>query len=763
MRKFKLLLFIIIFSVSSLYATYPKVALVLSGGGAKGFAHVSVVEEIKKLGIPIDFICGTSMGGIIGAYYAIGYSSNDIKNMIKKEPLINYLLDQSSRDYSTPPSLFNDNNGIKFSFGIDRNGIGDNPGLLSDQSILSYLNKTTIKSPGEIDFDNLEIPYKAMAINVETGEGKIIDHGYISDAMRATMSLPIVFPPYVLKDGTYCMDGGVFDNLPVFLAKDWGADIIISVDVSSDSLKDSEGFSSLSGAVIQTSNLVTFSNRKESQNNSDIVIKPDVSDFLILDVGKFDQILEKGYEAFEEKKDELIDIRDKISKHRELEFDDESESSHYSNVLNPLITSIKYEKIRFDKSYLFTSIFDKYLNKRLEENLLNDLENDIKSFAKLNNISSVSFNFNPTNRKENSGVLEIGLRDWNKSPSSIDLIGLTKIGFSNHINNRAWFYLSFNLDTQLKKMVAKKISIDLRLNISEAININSKIGYQFIDKNDYELIQFFQFSTSVGSLSPANNTYVKYYIPSFSIGFSVGTGFDLTLSNKLSLELLANYNLVSFSDTTLPDGITPNEAISYENSLLNYINLGLSFSYLNSEASIFSNKGYGIEGIGSMHISNSDINPFVYIKSKYDIPITKKSCIKLGLKFGFSTTNYELSSSYFDLGGYSEIPGYYFGWYTREYLIADLMYQRKLSDNIVPIFVQVGIKGFGFDKYNPIENIYPTNSSFIIESPNSKIPNITNYGIGVYSGIGLKTNFGDIVFGTGYSLNGNFNLVLEFV
>ncbi len=759
-KKIKIFIFILFFSISSIYATYPKVALVLSGGGAKGFAQIGVVDEIMKLGIPIDFICGTSMGGLIGAYYALGYSSEDIIQMIRDNSLFAYLLKNNEKTVS-PPSLFKDSNGLKVSLGLNKNGIGDYPGLIKDQGILSFLNKTTIKSPGEISFDKLYIPYKAVAINASTGSEKILDHGFISDAMRATMSLPIVFPPFILKDGTYCMDGGLVDNLPVQVAIDWGADIIISVDVSSDDLKSGEDYSSLSGIILQTINLTTFGNRENSQKESDILIKPDVSNYLVLDVGSFEQILEKGYEEFEIHKDEFIKIRDEISKYREIKIVDKDSISYYSQLNDPIITDVKFVDItKNNGEYSFTNIFDKYIGKPLSSDILLKLEEDVFSFAQLNNISSVSYNFNPSYIGSSEGVLELDLRSWESSPSKIDLIGLSKLGFSNNPINLAWFYLGFDVHTQLKKMLAEKMSVDLRLNISEKTEINSKIGYMIKATNTYDMTLFTQFGTKFGSLSPANDKYIKYYIPTFSIGFDIGLGFDLRMSNKLSLEFLSNYNLISLYSTTL---LSDTLDISFENPVLNIINFDLSFSYLDMEDSIFAIKGFGANGIGSLKITDGDLGLFCYFDTTFNYELTDFDSLKMNANFGYSSANYQLTSSYFDLGGYNKIPGDYYGAYTREYLLINLVYQRYLGDFISPLFFQSGITFYAHDSYNPVENIFPDCNDFMIKAPNSSIPKLSEFGLGIFSGIGFNTNYGDIIIGGGISINGNFNIVLEFV
>ncbi|MGD1817652.1 MAG: patatin-like phospholipase family protein [Pleomorphochaeta sp.] len=761
-KKIKLLLIILLLSLSSIYATYPKVALVLSGGGAKGFAEIGVVDEIMKMGIPIDFICGTSMGGLIGAYYALGYSTNDLINILKEDPLINYLVPNTYTKNATPPSLLKDSDGLRLSIGVNSNGIGDVPGFLSDQGVISFLNKTTIKSAGEIDFNDLPIPFKAVAIDSATGKEKILDHGFLSDAMRATMSLPIIFPPYVLKDGTYCMDGGLSDNLPVKVAVDWGADIIISVDVSSEGLKGPGDFSTLSGALVQTINLATFSNREESQALSDILVKPDVSDFMILEVNKIDEILEKGYEAFDQHKEDFIKIRDEIKKYRKLEVKNEDASSIYENLQDPLVKYVKFVDINNDKKYSFTNIFDKYINKRLTPEVLKQLEEDITSFGTINDISTVSFNFNLIDKRDYSGNLEIGLRNWDSSPSKIDFSTSMMMGFSNNPDNRAWAYLAVNAHPKIKYVFADRITADLKLRIAENISVVSKVGYQLLDKENLNLNLFSQFGSYFGSLSPANNKYVKYYIPSYSVGFDVGMGLDFKLSNLFSCETLVNYKLVALGAN---EYIASNDnSISFEDTPLNIFNFDFTFTYLNSQDTIFANSGYGVNSINSLNITNGELGYYGYFDGSFAYPITKNDTIKAEAKFGFSTANYQLTSSYFDLGGYKELPGYYFGSFTREYFSFSLLYQRYLNEIIYPLYLQAGMKFYGTDNsYNPILNIYPTDTSSMLKAPANKIPSITDLGFGIFTGVGIKTNFGDVIFGTGVSINGNFNIVLEFV
>ncbi|MBK5200193.1 MAG: patatin-like phospholipase family protein, partial [Spirochaetaceae bacterium] len=374
-KKATLILSITLFILSPIFAAYPKVAVVLSGGGAKGYAEIAVIEEIQKLGIPIDFICGTSMGALVGGFYAAGYSSEEIKRMIKSNDMASMLLIPTYTETNELPGVFEEEINSFYSFGISNKGIGDVPGLVGDQLIQQFLSRFLIKNSSSMAFSKLSIPFKAVTTNVTTSDKFILDSGLLQDAMRASMSLPLIFSPYILLDGTYTMDGGLNDNLPVFLARDWGADIIIAVNVSADGLKEPGGYSTLSGVTLQLISLITFKKSDGLLGKDDLVIKPQVSDFTILNMGRYDDILKKGYEAAIANKDKLLALRDKIAKTRDLV--PYSVVGTYSQLPDPLVREVRIVDVtRNSQSYSLSTIFDEFIGKTLNDANLDKLESD---------------------------------------------------------------------------------------------------------------------------------------------------------------------------------------------------------------------------------------------------------------------------------------------------------------------------------------------------------------------------------------------------
>lgn len=248
----------------------PTVALVLSGGGAKGAAHVGVIEYIEELGIPVDMVLGTSMGGLIGGLYALGYTVPEMDSLVRNMDWNWALSDRLSRKYlsyadtkykekyllSIPFFYERDYYNMKVAdehrfddirrhevlhIGADNengaellknNLLGSLPsGYIYGQNVSNLISSLTIGYQDSIDFQSLPIPFACVATDMVSGKAKIWHSGKMNTAMRSTMSIPGVFAP-VRTDGMVLVDGGMRDNYPTALAREMGADIIIGVDLS---------------------------------------------------------------------------------------------------------------------------------------------------------------------------------------------------------------------------------------------------------------------------------------------------------------------------------------------------------------------------------------------------------------------------------------------------------------------------------------------------------------------------------------------------
>lgn len=212
-------------------AIRPKVALVLEGGGAKGFAHVGVLKVLEERKVPIDMVIGTSMGSIVGAAYATGRSVDELEQLLastKWEQLFSESAERRMvwyrRKAGRSGELFGDGK-----IGIRNGELVIPSALVQGQKIEPVLRLLFAKVPPNVDFNELPVPYRAVAADIETGEAVVLDHGNIALAARASMSVPTFFSP-VQVDGHLLVDGGITNNLPVDVALAMGADVIIAVE-----------------------------------------------------------------------------------------------------------------------------------------------------------------------------------------------------------------------------------------------------------------------------------------------------------------------------------------------------------------------------------------------------------------------------------------------------------------------------------------------------------------------------------------------------
>jgi len=211
----------------------PKVALVLSGGGAKGFSHIGVLKILEQEGIPVDMIVGTSIGSLVGGIYSLGYTAQELEDICKAQDWQTLLLDELPRFY-----LSKDDRALQqkylFNLHIDeKKKITLPQGVIKGQNVLNLLCGLTGNVPSDMDFSKLPIPYACVAANLETGQEVVLTQGSLPTAMYASMAVPGIFQ-YPEREDLVLIDGGVVNNFPVDVAKRMGADIIIGVDISDE-------------------------------------------------------------------------------------------------------------------------------------------------------------------------------------------------------------------------------------------------------------------------------------------------------------------------------------------------------------------------------------------------------------------------------------------------------------------------------------------------------------------------------------------------
>ncbi len=306
LKTFLILLLLFTYLSSAGQQTKPKVVLVLSGGGAKGIAHIPTLQALDSLGIVPDLIIGTSMGSIIGALYACGYSGDSIaqisnttnwKKLFSREIPISSVSNEEKSEYERHLAEFE----------LIKGKIVQKRSIISDQNINVFFNELTYPVNDIKNFDKLPIPFKAVAVDIVNGKEVILDRGSLSFAMRSSMSIPAFFSPMEYK-GILLVDGGIMNNFPTDIAKAWGADIIIGSDVGGG-MEPKENLNNPITVVLQSAMLA--SNLKVPANKKLCDVLIDHTKYLTYSTGSFGknkEILLEGKIATNEMLNELANL-----------------------------------------------------------------------------------------------------------------------------------------------------------------------------------------------------------------------------------------------------------------------------------------------------------------------------------------------------------------------------------------------------------------------------------------------------------------------
>jgi NTE family protein len=277
----------------------PRIGLVLSGGGARGAAHIGVLKVLDDLRVPIDAIAGTSMGAVVGGLYASGFSAREIETIMTSVNWQEAFRDRPSRtDLTFRRKEEEENFLVNFPLGLRSRHFQLPKGLIQGQKLSQILRRLTLPMAGVTDFDALPTRFRAVATDLETGDPVIMHDGDLASAMRASLSAPGVFAP-VERDGRLLVDGGLAENLPIDVARAMGVDILIVVDVSAplvtrDKLTSAPAISNQMLAILIRRNA---ERQLESLSRSDVRIAPILGEYSSYDFGIVTRAVDAGEQA----------------------------------------------------------------------------------------------------------------------------------------------------------------------------------------------------------------------------------------------------------------------------------------------------------------------------------------------------------------------------------------------------------------------------------------------------------------------------------
>ncbi len=385
----------------------PRIGLALSGGGARGLAHIGVLKVLEKNHIPVDVIAGTSAGSIIAGLYAMGLSATDIEKIILGIDWNEGFSDSSERRYRAFRRKQDDLDILTtLQAGLRIDGVRLPKGLLQGQRLELLLKRITDGAEQIHDFDQLPIPFRAIATDIENGDRVVIAGGDIARAMHASMAIPGVYAPVEI-DGRLLVDGGLSSNLPIKAVHDMGAEFIIAIDISTPLLAVDELTSVLSVAE-QISSLLTQNTVAQEikyLDTDDTLITPELKDYSAADFDRTAEIIAIGEKAARDNLGKLTRYRIGAERYRNHRND-----INHQSPLTPIIDAV----VISTNSHLSQARLANYINLRPGDRFdRTQLEDDISYLYGLGYFSHISYRLDKdTDDNQASLLIDVRKKDW---------------------------------------------------------------------------------------------------------------------------------------------------------------------------------------------------------------------------------------------------------------------------------------------------------------------------------------------------------------
>ncbi|MDA7557643.1 patatin-like phospholipase family protein [Flavobacteriaceae bacterium] len=614
-----------------------KVGLVLSGGGAKGLAHIGVLKTLDSLGVKIDYVAGTSTGAIIGGLYASGYSGHQIDSIFK-EVNFDYLINDNIPRASK--SFYERYNAEKYAFSLPFTDfkVQIPTAISKGQNVFNLLSKLMLHVSDIERFENLPIPFFCVATNIETGTQVILDTGSLPKAIAASSALPSLFQP-VIKDNLILVDGGIVNNYPIHELKAKGMNCIVGVDVQDD-LYERNKLSSAPDILLQISNFRTINAMHDKSQLTDIYIKPNIENFNVVSFQHGEKLIENGRIASLKKENDLSKLvkrqsNDKLKKPPFKVYDS-------IKIKNIVINGKEY----YTRSYVLGK-----LKIRPNEIISYDrFDKGINNLSATQNFDRLLYNFEATQggynliidlkESKNSTFLKFGVHydDLYKSAALfnitqkqllfkndlafIDVILGDNVRYNFEYFIDKGFYWSIGLKSRYNEF-SKKVNPELFLNQNQIENSGAeKKGMRLSDQtNQFFLQTLFRkdFSLTIG----AEHKRLKITSDSFTQTSQIESN-ERTFENSDFFSVFGNLKFDTFNDRFFPD------------------------------------EGFYFDGNFQLFLSSSDFNDnfsefsFVNAKLGYAFSFLENFSINLYSEGGFKIGDDSNKSLNFALGGYGQ-------------------------------------------------------------------------------------------------------------
>ncbi|WP_040491184.1 patatin-like phospholipase family protein [Xanthomarina gelatinilytica] len=612
-----------------------KIGVVLSGGGAKGLAHIGALKVIDSLGIRVDYIAGTSMGAIVGSLYASGYTGKEIDSIFKDVNFDKIINDDLPRAAKT---FYERDNSEKYAVTLpfEHFNLKLPTALSKGQNTLSLLSKLTLHVSDVEDFSKLPIPFFCIATNVETGQAVILDKGNLPQAITASGAFPSLFQPVII-DGQLLIDGGVVNNYPIDELRAKGMDLIIGVDVQDD-LASRDDLKSALDILLQINNYRTINDMKQKAKKTDIYIKPDISNFTVVSFSDGREIIDNGEAAALKEMDALKHV---------ASMQTQKKTKH---ITIKSVDSIKINAIYIEgnKKYTDAYVLGKLKFKQNVKLQYNSYVEGVNNLAATNNFESVVHKLQPSSNNEGYDMY-LTLKE-----SSIT----TFFKFAVHYDD---LYKTAALVNLTKKQLLIKNDV-LSFDFIFGDNIRYNFEY-YIDQGFYWSVGLKSSYNQFKKVIPATALLTDDELQTLNVNKLDVELKDLTnqfylqtlFTKDMSLSLGAEHKRLKITTETVLTGNNDKKTI-FENS--DYLSLFGKAKFDSYDNKYFPNEGFYFDGDFHLYLYSSDFNnnfnEFSIAKATigYAYSFSDKLTANITTQGGFNIGENDNPYLNFALGGY---------------------------------------------------------------------------------------------------------------
>ncbi len=639
--KNKILIYLILFCFGTIFSQEKelKVGLVLSGGGAKGLAHIGALKVIEESGVKIDYIGGTSMGAIIGALYASGYSATELDSIFQSTNFPKLIQDNLPRSAKT---FYEKEDSERYALTLPFNNfkISFPQALSGGQKIYNELVRLLYHVKDIRDFDKLPIPFLCVATNVETGEEVLLKQGYLPEAILASGTFPSLFEPSEIE-GAILIDGGVVNNYPIKEVREMGANFLIGVDVQ-HGLSNREALLSATEVLLQINNYRTVKDMVKKSKETDIYIQPNIEKYSVIDFALGKSIVRSGEVATSAKYAELKELA--IRQNR-LETTKKRVVTKDSLTINGLV-------LKGNNNYTRG-----YIKGKLRLNLENEmsfekLQQGVNNLAATGNFRTIRYELAPD------------------GPDAVDLIMNLRENPNKTFLRMGLHYNDLYKSAALINLTKKNLLMDDDVFSFDFI-LGDKLRYNFqyyVDKGFYWSFgvnsRFSDFDHEVGTSVIASNFDSSDISNVNTINLDVS---DLTnqaylqtvWAEEFAISLGVEHKLLKYSTRTIGETLmdeSSSNRIVFDKS--DYLSAYGQLTLDTYDDKYFPTRGLFFDGDFHLYLYSSDFNnnfkEFSIAKARMGgaFPLSDKLSVNLETEGGFKLGKSEVTSFDFVLGGY---------------------------------------------------------------------------------------------------------------